>query len=114
MKKYKFKENISFDNYEFICNKIYDNILEGSNINLINFREDLYNILTYQLRVENVIWYILKKIIKDKLLTKEEVFNILFKLDDFFLYYNKNYRPIYHLENIMLYINIIINLKNSS
>ena len=38
--------------------------------------------------------------------------NILLKTFVFFKYYNNNYRPIYHLENYLLYlIKVIHNLE---
>ena len=43
------------------------------------------------------------------LLPKEEkIENILFKLPKFLKLYNNNYRPIYHLENFILYLCINI------
>jgi hypothetical protein len=98
-----------YDKYEFICNNIYEIIIHYDNINFLIFREKIYDILTYQLKVENVLWDLLNKLIKNRYIKDNNIISkILFKLDKFFLFYNLNYRPIYHIENILLYIIILI------
>ncbi len=72
--------------------------------NYIEFRDSLYNILTYNLDVAECLWYIISYFIYKNLLEKEDITNIIEKTYLFFKYYNNNYRPIYHLESIMFYI----------
>ena len=47
--------------------------------------------------------------IKLKQLTQDELFLIFIKLYPFFKYFNNNYRPIYHLENFIIYLCKTIN-----
>ena len=50
------------------------------------------------------LWYILKHLIHNNYIKKEDISDILIKSFTFFKYYNNNYRPIYHLESIIFYI----------
>jgi len=72
--------------------------------NYIEFRDSLYNILTYNLDVSECLWHIISYFIYKNLLEKEDITRIIEKTYLFFKYYNNNYRPIYHLESIMFYI----------
>ena len=47
---------------------------------------------------------ILKFLIDNRYLKKEETSDILVRSYSFLKYYNNNYRPIYHLESIIFYI----------
>lgn len=110
LKLLKFENYENFNQYNFICNNLYDFIINSNQLNFIKFRENIYDILTYQLKIENVIFIIIKKLIINNYINNDNISKILFKLDEFFLFYNKNYRPIYHIENILLFI--ILNIQN--
>ena len=77
-------------------------------INFIKLRELLYNILIYNLDISQCIWYILSKLIASEKIHSHNMSRILIKTYEFFQYYNNNYRPIYHIENYLLYIMNII------
>jgi hypothetical protein len=98
--------------YKIICNKILDNILNINNLNYKKLREYIYDILIYNLDISNCIWFILYKLIENNKINNNQFNKILIKIYIFFKYYNNNYRPIYHIENILLYIVSIINNKN--
>lgn len=91
--------------------QLYDIILNTIiNVDTIKFstlRENLYNILIYNINVNDFLWYILKEIINRKTELKITNDKIGLILDDIYLclqLYNNNYRPIYHLEKIILTI----------
>ena len=99
-------------NINKICNDIIFCILNFNNdyykkekINKFNeLRNKLYNILIYNLDIFECIWYIISKLILDNYINKNDINDIMNKTLVFFKYYNNNYRPIYHLESISLYL----------
>jgi hypothetical protein len=91
-----------------ICDKILDFMITIESINFIKLRELLYNILIYNLDISQCIWYILSKLIASEKIHSHNMSRILIKTYEFFQYYNNNYRPIYHIENYLLYIMNII------
>ena len=93
--------------YVKICNSLID-IINNSihSINFTQLRKILYDILIYNLNVYDCIFYILSTLITSKKIKNIESVNesILENTYIFFKYYNNNYRPIYHLENYILYL----------
>jgi hypothetical protein len=96
--------NIPNDFFNTICNNIINNMMNLEKIEFTKFRDCLYDILTYNLDMSECLWYILKYLIHNNYLKKEDISEILIKSFTFFKYYNNNYRPIYHLESIIFYI----------
>jgi hypothetical protein len=101
--------NNYINNFNIICDNVISVIKSQNNLDYLNIRDILYDILTYNLNISESIWYILKHIIISTDLTPDKISNILIKSFLFFKYFNNNYRPIYHLENIVFYIINIIN-----
>jgi hypothetical protein len=102
-------------NHKIICDKIILQITSIENINLIKFRDLLYDLLIYNLDLTNCIWYIINDLIKQKkIYTNKQLSKILIKLYTFLRYYNNNYRPIYHIENFFLSISLIINYSTDN
>jgi Cdc6-like AAA superfamily ATPase len=97
-------EDIPNDVFNIICDNIIKEILKPSKLVFTDFRDKLYDILTYNLDVTECVWYIIKYLIVNKHLTKENVTDIIDKTHLFLKYYNNNYRPIYHLESMFFYI----------
>jgi Cdc6-like AAA superfamily ATPase len=95
--------------HECICNNIIESIQNPDTINYLKFRDILYEILIYDLDINECIWYILSCLIKTDILHKDNVTDVLLKTFIFFQYYNNNYRPIYHLENYMYNLITTIN-----
>ena len=93
---------------EDLFNKVCDNIIKKiENIKttqFTEFRDSLYEILTYDIEMNECIWYIIYYFVSDNRLNENDISDILIKCYIFFKYFNNNYRPIYHLENIMFYI----------
>jgi hypothetical protein len=107
------KNNLSKDrcNSKFICDSISKRILDESlNLNIVHFRELLYDLLIYNTDINETCEIILNNVInKKKDLTNDEISKLYIKTYDFLKYYNNNYRPIYHLELYFLSIIEIIN-----
>ena len=95
-------------NYKNICNKIIENIININKLQFLKFRDILYDIFIYNLDIYECIWYILLKLINEKKIEKKHLSQIMIKTYCFFQYYNNNYRPIYHVENYLLYLAKII------
>jgi hypothetical protein len=118
IKELKLFTDFSLDNIPqevFIC--VCDSIIElmkSPKLSLNTLRDTIYDILIYNIDATECVWYILSHFIENKLLNKKGITNVLIKSDNIFLQYNNNYRPIYHLENILLYIIIQVNESKSS
>ena len=94
--------------YRIICNKIVNSIVNVNDIKFLKFRDLLYDIFIYNLNINDCIWYILSSLIEKDYIKGKDLSKILIKTFCFFQYYNNNYRPIYHLENYLLYITSVI------
>lgn len=95
------------DDCEFhikICNKIICYILDINKFNINEFRELLYELLIYNLKLSTCVWYIIKVIFYEHKQYTIYLTDVLHKMTLFFHYYNNNYRPIYHLEKLFIYI----------
>ena len=90
--------------YKIICNKILKNLLNINELQFLKFRDILYDIFIYNLDISDCIWYLLSSLIEKKIIKKEHLSKILIRTYNFFQYYNNNYRPIYHVENYLLYL----------
>lgn len=88
-----------------VCEKIIQ-LIENKNkpLDLFQLRENLYDILTYQLDIGDCIFDILFHLNKHKKITQKNNIELNEALYTFFQYYNNNYRPIFHLERLMLCI----------
>ena len=95
--------------HECICNAIIENIKNPDKIEFLTFRDILYDILIYELDINECIWYILTALMRGNLVSESSMSDILLKTNIFFQYYNNNYRPIYHLENYMYNLITIVN-----
>jgi hypothetical protein len=94
--------------HKIMCNKIINNMINVEDINFLKFRDILYDLFIYNLDISECIWYILSSLINQDNLEKEKLSQVLIKTYSFFQYYNNNYRPIYHLENYILYLTKLI------
>jgi len=97
------------DNFNTICNNIINDMENIKQTSFIKFRDDLYDILIYNLDTVECIWYILSYFIENNRISKNDISDILDRMFLNLKYYNNNYRPIYHLENIFYYIVTKIN-----
>lgn len=96
---------IPVDVFNIIADTLLDNILKPNTLKITDLRNNLYDVLIYNVDVSECIWYIFTTLIEQNRFRKEtyitEIINEIFV---FFKYYNNNYRSIYHLESIILCI----------
>ena len=90
--------------HSFISEKIIKSIENYNELNYLTFRETIYELFIYNIDIGESIWYILSHFLKTKKLTQRDLCFIFMKLYIFFKFFNNNYRPIYHLENFMIYL----------
>jgi hypothetical protein len=89
--------------HENICNCIVDIILlPDALLKYDALRERLYDILTYDINIQECVWSILHRLLQEGSLLPEMMDDIMIRTYTFFQYFNNNYRPIYHLENFVL------------
>jgi hypothetical protein len=94
--------------HKIICNKIIHNIINVNELQFLKFRDILYDIFIYDLDITDCVWYILSSLVEQNKIKNEHLSKILIKTYCFFQYYNNNYRPIYHVENYLLYLTKLI------
>ncbi len=100
--------NIPEDIFNIINNNIID---EMKNVDFQKLRDKIYEIFIYNLDGVECIWYIIYYFVNNNYIKQGDISDILYKCNKSLLYFNNNYRPIYHLENILLYIANKINEK---
>ncbi len=89
--------------HENICNSIIEIILSPTiHLKFDALRDILYDLLIYDINIQECVWFIIEKLIKVGSLQPEHMDDIMIKMFVFFQYFNNNYRPIYHLENFIL------------
>ena len=89
--------------HENICNYIVGIIISPDNeLKYDALRECLYDLLTYDISIQECVWFILRRLIERGLLLPEMMNDIMIQTYIFLQYFNNNYRPIYHLENFVL------------
>jgi hypothetical protein len=96
--------------YKIICNKIIDVIINTENYQLLKMRDTLYDMFIYNLNIDECIWHIIFTLVNNGAISQENMSSVMIKTYTFFQYYNNNYRPIYHLENYILFLSSIVNI----
>lgn len=100
--------DISKDYNKEIVSKIVDNIINYDSLDIKVLRNHIYDIFTYNLCVKTCIKDIVFGVIKEFKLSNENIKQIFLETNNFYRLYNNNYRPIYHIENLVItYIKII-------
>ena len=89
--------------FQTINNNII-NILLLKKPDVMDLRIHLYDLFIYGINIPQSIWHIIKILISTNRLSDINVSDILLKMPVFLKYYNNNYRSIYHIEHIILYI----------
>jgi len=105
-------QNLPDDNFNIICNKIIEFLIIDKEIDYLQLRDCLYDILTYNLDATECVWYIMSYLIMSQHLKSADISDICRQSYLFLKYYNNNYRPIYHLESIFYYIAIKVHSYN--
>ena len=102
--------NNSQDVFNIISDSLINSILNFNNkSNYIQFREIIYDILTYDINVSECIFYILNFLSSNNYINTNKMTSIILELSSQLKLFNNNYRPIYHLERI--FYNIIQHIQ---
>jgi|SaaInlStandDraft_1057018.scaffolds.fasta_scaffold47877_1 hypothetical protein len=111
---YYYKKQLNHnDNFDTISRNIIQFILDcDSKTDLCEFRECLYEILTYNIDIEECFYFVLCYFSENELLNDNCVSEIIQDLNNKIKYYNNNYRPIYHIER--LFYSILIHYTNEN
>ena len=110
MKEMHFLSKVSAppkDVFNIICDNIIVKMTQHEFLDIISLRDNLYDILLYGLDVTECLWYILYYFVETEIFVDksgETLSEIMTKINSFLKYYNNNYRPIYHLESIFIYL----------
>jgi len=86
------------------CNELCKYIDNPKSMDFLRFRDVLYDMLIYDIKVTNVLWTVLRYITVKYSLTVETYDKLMIDMYTFLQYYNNNYRPIYHLESYLFKI----------
>lgn len=100
-------DNPPKDVFNIVCDNIISKMVQHETLDILSLRDNLYDILLYGLDITECLWYILYFFVESDILvdeTGEVMSEIMDKIDSFLKYYNNNYRPIYHLESIFIYL----------
>ena len=97
--------------YKIICSKVIDVIINIENYQLLKIRDLLYDMFIYNLNIDECIWYIIFTLVTNGSISQDKMSKVMIKTYTFFQYYNNNYRPIYHLENYILFLSSIVNIN---
>jgi hypothetical protein len=101
-------EQLPKELFNIVCDSIVEQMDEACNkselMDYAKFRNHLYDILLYGLDITECIWYILKHYVDSGQLNETMLGDIMPRMHTFLKYYNNNYRPIYHLESIFVYL----------
>ena len=108
IKKVEDIDNLPNETFDIICSILIKKIKNNKKISLIEFRELLYDTLIYNLDFNEILWEIITHFTLNNNISEENLKKILIDLHIQIKQYNNNYRPIYHLENMLL--NIINNI----
>ena len=86
------------------CIELCRYIDNPKSIDFLRLRDILYDMLIYDIKVNNVLWTILCYVTHKYPLCEEAYDKLMIDMYTFLQYYNNNYRPIYHLESYLLKI----------
>jgi hypothetical protein len=99
--------NISYS--EKFFDSIMQQILIEDKLNFMLFRENIYNIIVFNIDIFECIYKILFNLSELKKIKQKNMSYIFKELFIFLRRYNNNYRPIYHIEYFLLILHQIIN-----
>jgi hypothetical protein len=90
--------------YKEYSNKLLNIIYNYSNIDFMKLRENIYDIFIFNIDINICMKYVIKELIEKNIVKFDKISQLLKIIYDFHLYFNNNYRPIYHLEKYILNI----------
>lgn len=117
------------DNFNIICDSLIEEMesigsggttlqgLQGSgqdrtSTHVMYFRDALYDILIYGLDAMECVWYVSRHYIEQHRIPVQRIPGLMAKIHEFSHQYGNNYRAIFHLEFVFLYILQCIEVNN--
>jgi DNA polymerase III delta prime subunit len=94
--------NVTLSYNKEILDKIMNTIINYESLDIKNLRKNIYDIFTYNLCVKTCIKDIVFDVLKVFELSNQQIKNIFLETNKFYKLFNNNYRPIYHIENLIL------------
>ena len=89
------------DIFNIICDSIIKIIVKSKEqIDYLQFREVLYDILIYDINISECLYYIFHLFTCNNYLKQKDTQTLVCNIAEELKMYNNNYRPIYHLERI--------------
>ena len=105
------KELYSYDNNDCVNDNVFENyddivsmIKDTKNVKFYTIREKIYNLLVYNIDFDHFLLYLINDLIKENFIKKDKLQILMEDVFSALIYYNNNYRPIYHLEKIICII----------
>lgn len=92
------------------CEKMKNIIMKKIKIELKELRDFIYEILIYNFNVSQYVSHLIEKLLFEDYITETNNFDVLRKTTQILEKYNNNYRAIFHLEYLIIYL---INLNVS-
>ena len=92
-----------------IVDGLIEMIMDRKLFKIVQLRETLYDLLTYDIKIYDVLNAIISKLIEESKLDLESLPLLMTEMHKCMYHYNNNYRPIYHLENMIVKILIHAN-----
>lgn len=101
-------ESINTIPYKKTCDEIISIIINIDVLRYEELRQTIYDLLIYNYNIGESIYYIINVLIEKNLIKHENYIDVMVNTYYFLKYFNNNYRPIYHLENFILYLTKIV------
>ena len=104
IKYLKNKKLIDLNYDSLFVKNIADIIISPDDINFMELRENIYNILILNIDMFDIIYKLLVLLCEKNKINEKTINKVLTHLHKFLFKYNNNYRPIYHIESLLLFI----------
>jgi hypothetical protein len=96
----KSTDELPRDHFNTICDSIIDCMENYESMVVTQFRDNLYDVLIYNLDVIECVWYIFSYFVQMKKFDERKIEDLMEKIHLFLKQFGNNYRAIFHLENI--------------
>lgn len=91
--------------YKAICDRIINIIIKSdTTIPFLLLREELYNLLIYNIEIPSFIYYTIQALFHKKYINEDNLTTLYKEINIFFHLFTNNHRPIFHLEKIIFII----------
>ena len=95
-------DDLPKDNFNIICDKIIYEMEHADTMSVALFRDNIYDILIYNLDAFECIWYVFSYFVQNQRFEpNERVTEFMKQMFVFFKQYGNNYRAIFHLEHVL-------------